>query len=161
MSPSGKARRPLLWSCAVASALVLTGCAPSGKIPDPGSYSARLEPRAKYVRDRLTVTDPARASIRELALSVPTYNGAAGDGKTSPQGDSWILLGDASQAPVIAKVLTESGEEPVRLRLMRGSDAPDDPEIATSYELEKVTGGWKIISARKGPSSELLVWPME
>jgi hypothetical protein len=146
---------------AVAAAIALASCAPSGKMPDPEDFATRLTPRAEYVRERFSVIDPARASVRELALSVPTYNGAAGDGKTSPQGDSWILLGDASQAPVIAKVLTESGEEPVRLRLMRGSDAPEDPQIATAYELEKVTGGWKIISARKGPSSELLVWPMD
>ncbi|RYD23196.1 MAG: hypothetical protein EOP88_05070 [Verrucomicrobiaceae bacterium] len=144
-----------------AAAVFLAACAPSGKIPDPQDFAVRLAPRAEYVRDRLSVTDPARASVRELALSVPTYNGATGEGKTSPQGNSWILLGDASQAPVIAKVLTESGEEPVRLRLMRGSDAPEDPQVATAYELEKVAGGWKVLSARKGPSSELLVWPME
>ncbi len=146
---------------AAAAAVFLAGCASSGKMPDQADFATRLTPRAGYVRDRIMVADPARASVRDLALSVPTYNGPAGDGKTSPQGDSWILLGDASQAPVVAKVLTESGEEPVRLKLIRGSDVPDDPQVSTAYELEKVPGGWKVISSRKGPSSELLVWPME
>ncbi len=148
---------------AAAAALVvsLTSCAPSGRIPDPADFATRLTPRAEYVRDRVTVSDPARASVRELALSVPTYKGPAGDGNTSPQGDSWAWLGGSFQAPVMVKVLTESGEEPVRIRLIRGTDAPDDPHVSTAYELEKVPGGWKVLSSRKGPSTELLVWPME
>lgn len=145
----------------LAAALVLTGCAPSGGVPDPADFSAKLEPRARYVRERFTVSDPARASVRELALSVPVYTGGGGDGKTSPQGDSWILLGDDVQYPVMAKVLTESGETPVRLKLIRGANPPEDPQVATAYELEKVSGGWKVLSARKGASAELLVWPME
>lgn len=145
----------------LAAAIALTGCAPSGGVPDPDDFSTRLGPRAKYVRDRTALADPARASIRELALSVPTYTGSGGDGKTSPQGDSWILLGDAIQYPVMAKVLTESGEIPVRLRLIHGANPPQDPQVATAYELEKVTGGWKILSVRRGPSADLLVWPMD
>jgi hypothetical protein len=145
----------------LAAALVLTGCAPSGWVPAPEDFSANLTPRANYVRDRMVVSHPATASVRELVLSVPTYEGSGGDGKTSPQGDSWLLLGDGAQSPVLAKVLSGQGVDPVRLKLVRGASPPEDPQFATVYELEKVAGGWKVLSARKGPSSELLVWPME
>lgn len=142
----------------IAAVLVLASCATSGGKDD---FSAQLTPRAKHVRDRGNLADPARASVRELALSIPIYTGSGGDGKTSPQGDSWVLLGDASQPPVMVKVLTEPGENPVRMKLIHGSNPPDDPQVATTYELEKVPGGWKILSAKKGRSSELLVWPMD
>ncbi len=145
----------------LAAALALTGCASSGGRSDPISFSEQLNPRASYVRERLTISQPANASIRELALSVPTYVGAGGDGKTNSQGDSWVFLGDGAQWPVMAKVLTEPGVDPVRMKLIRGASPPEDPQVATVYEMEKVTGGWKILSVQKGLSSALLVWPME
>ncbi len=120
-----------------------------------------LKPTVKFVRERRAVSNPANASVRELALSVPTFQGAGPGGNTSPQGDAWFVSGDGAQAPVLVKVLSKFGENPVRLKLIQGVNPPDDAGFATVYELEKVIGGWKILSMRKGPSSELLVWPME
>ena len=143
------------FALAVLGAVLGVSCAVSNTTPEPAAYSNFLNPSAKYVRERQIVSNPAAASIRELALSVPTYEGSGQEGKTSPKGDAWTLLGDGAQCPVIAKRLTAPGENPVRLRLLQGASPPQDPDLATLYELEKVQSGWKIVSARKGRFSEL------
>jgi hypothetical protein len=151
---------------AAVCALVFTSCAVPATSP---VFSSRLDPQSGYVAERGAVSDPAAASVRDLALSLPVYE-SKDPGKnltedrceTSPAGDAWLLRGDGAQRPVAVKRLTPAGVNPVRLQVYLGASPGVTPaDYGAIYHLEKVPGGWKVLSLKEGTADALFRWPME
>jgi hypothetical protein len=144
----------------------LTSCAVPSSEP---VFSPRLDPQARYVAERRPISAPATAPIRELALSLPVYESKTPESsqsgyqfETTPAADATLLRGDGAQCPVAVKRLSPAGVDPVRLKVYRGATPGVGPaNYGAVYELEKVPGGWKILSLREGTADALFQWPMD
>jgi hypothetical protein len=147
----------------------ISACATQEVSSGSGEFSSYMQPRARYLQDRVVLEDPANASTRELALSIPAYESkdlekflSKDSERVSPGGDAWQLFGDGAQRPVVVKRLTPVGVNPVQIKVYLGGSPGIHPaDYGAVYRLEKVPQGWKVLSVREGSSSELYRWPMD
>ncbi len=127
------------------------------------SCSTPIEPLEthgqKVIIDTSPIANPATASLQDLALALPVFEGGyeetrrwvvEEDGVINEPG-KWTIRHDGAQMFVMAEELkpAKSGARKIRLTLVEEPDG--ESEEVWTYLLQRVPGGWKILrkSSRK------------
>jgi hypothetical protein len=116
----------------------------------------------KFIPDGLPIRDQNTTNLEDFAMTLPVFETGdpvswieSGPGATN-RGDEWVIHPDGAQAPVKIERLEPSDQGAQRIKLQTGPSfmSRESPPPIWVYELERTTGGWKVLESYKRRSNK-------
>ncbi|MFC7339697.1 hypothetical protein ACFQY0_21105 [Haloferula chungangensis] len=140
------------YAASVGVALLGTSCSHHPAVEDSGPPLSSLSP--PFIVDREPLADETFPSLEDLALTLPVFETSptrvADDDGTRYEngGRTWTIEADGAQVPVRVDRLTPEKVAPTRILVTLGPKPLYGIDEIWIYELERVPGGWRRLSAK-------------